>query len=286
MNASSRKREPISTGSEWTFDLIRQYDKEIARIAERYALDTYPNQIEVITAEQTKALPLNGREYSALALLTTGVRLSALNTGGLTPREGPGQPLRRLRSLAQQQHAGSVAVQPVNQARSLQPLAPGRKQAIDMPAGLGAPLHRQAMRLVQGDHHVVLVQDQRLGVGHVLFGQGMRIASLPRGVVRDRRNAHGGPGGQPRFGLDPSAVDADLAAASHLLHLDVGKMRPAPTEPAIQADAVLVLGDVEGLDFALRRGGRVVHRTAPNARRASVRPTNSAAIATTTDRPT
>ena len=33
MNASSRKREPISTGSEWTFDLIRQYDKEIARIA-------------------------------------------------------------------------------------------------------------------------------------------------------------------------------------------------------------------------------------------------------------
>ncbi|MGX9080733.1 SpoVR family protein, partial [Klebsiella pneumoniae] len=52
MNASSRKREPISTGSEWTFDLIRQYDKEIARIAERYALDTYPNQIEVITAEQ------------------------------------------------------------------------------------------------------------------------------------------------------------------------------------------------------------------------------------------
>ena len=47
-----RKRQPISTGSEWTFDLIRQYDREIARLAERYALDTYPNQIEVITAEQ------------------------------------------------------------------------------------------------------------------------------------------------------------------------------------------------------------------------------------------
>jgi spore cortex formation protein SpoVR/YcgB (stage V sporulation) len=46
------KRQPISTGSEWTFDLIRQYDREIGRIAERYALDTYPNQIEVITAEQ------------------------------------------------------------------------------------------------------------------------------------------------------------------------------------------------------------------------------------------
>src|SRR5687768_492258 len=43
---------------------------------------------QVITAEQTKALPLNGREYSALALLSPGVRLSALNTGGFTPREG------------------------------------------------------------------------------------------------------------------------------------------------------------------------------------------------------
>ncbi|HDZ54973.1 MAG TPA: SpoVR family protein [Pseudomonas xinjiangensis] len=47
------KRQPISTGSEWTFDLIREYDKEIGRIArDIYGLDTYPNQIEVITAEQ------------------------------------------------------------------------------------------------------------------------------------------------------------------------------------------------------------------------------------------
>ncbi len=47
------KRQPISTGSEWTFDLVREYDKEIGRIAhEVYGLDTYPNQIEVISAEQ------------------------------------------------------------------------------------------------------------------------------------------------------------------------------------------------------------------------------------------
>ncbi|GAA6131326.1 SpoVR family protein [Halopseudomonas sabulinigri] len=46
-------RNPISTGSEWTFELIREYDQEISRIAhEVYGLDTYPNQIEVITAEQ------------------------------------------------------------------------------------------------------------------------------------------------------------------------------------------------------------------------------------------
>ena len=34
---------------------------------------------QVITGEQTRALPLNGREYSSLALLTTGVRLSTFN---------------------------------------------------------------------------------------------------------------------------------------------------------------------------------------------------------------
>ena len=47
-----RAAQPLSTGSEWTFELIRSYDREIARLAKRYALDTYPNQIEVITAEQ------------------------------------------------------------------------------------------------------------------------------------------------------------------------------------------------------------------------------------------
>ncbi len=44
---------------------------------------------QVITGEQTRALPLNGREYSSLALLTTGVKTggSSLTTGN-TPREG------------------------------------------------------------------------------------------------------------------------------------------------------------------------------------------------------
>jgi hypothetical protein len=44
---------------------------------------------QVITAEQAVQLPLNGREYSSLALLSPGVRLSALNTGSAsTVREG------------------------------------------------------------------------------------------------------------------------------------------------------------------------------------------------------
>ncbi|GAB4392893.1 MAG: SpoVR family protein [Gammaproteobacteria bacterium] len=46
------KKEPISTGSEWTFELLEIYDREIGRIANDYGLDTYPNQIEIISAEQ------------------------------------------------------------------------------------------------------------------------------------------------------------------------------------------------------------------------------------------
>lgn len=46
------KNNYISTGSDWTFDLLETYDSEIARVAAIYGLDTYPNQIEVISAEQ------------------------------------------------------------------------------------------------------------------------------------------------------------------------------------------------------------------------------------------
>ena len=46
------RRDPISTGSEWTFELVQKYDEEIAKCAEEFRLDTYPNQIEVISAEQ------------------------------------------------------------------------------------------------------------------------------------------------------------------------------------------------------------------------------------------
>ncbi len=51
-SSAKKKRKPISTSAEWTFELIDQYHAEIARIAEEFGLDTYPNQIEVITAEQ------------------------------------------------------------------------------------------------------------------------------------------------------------------------------------------------------------------------------------------
>ena len=46
------RKKPLSTGAEWTFELIQAYDREIARLANDFKLDTYPNQIEIISAEQ------------------------------------------------------------------------------------------------------------------------------------------------------------------------------------------------------------------------------------------
>jgi stage V sporulation protein R len=46
------KRKALNDSPDWTFDLLEQYHQEIARVAKHYRLDTYTNQIEVITAEQ------------------------------------------------------------------------------------------------------------------------------------------------------------------------------------------------------------------------------------------
>jgi len=49
---SKKKGEIISTTSEWSFELIDRYNKEIERVAADFKLDTYPIQIEIISAEQ------------------------------------------------------------------------------------------------------------------------------------------------------------------------------------------------------------------------------------------
>ena len=47
----------LSEGSDWDFELLARYDEAIADIAHnKYGLDTYPNQIEVISSEQMLSL--------------------------------------------------------------------------------------------------------------------------------------------------------------------------------------------------------------------------------------
>ena len=60
---------------------------EVVGAATRLETDS-SQRSTVVAAEQVVELPLNGREYSSLVLLSPGVRQSALSTGGFTPREG------------------------------------------------------------------------------------------------------------------------------------------------------------------------------------------------------
>ena len=82
----------LTVGARQRVDLTMQVGQlteriEVLSAATRLETDT-SQRGQVITGEQTRALPLNGRDYSSLALLTTGVRQSAIGTGGFTPREG------------------------------------------------------------------------------------------------------------------------------------------------------------------------------------------------------
>ena len=56
--------------SDWSFELIESYHRTIKATAERFGLDTYPNQLEIITAEQmmdayaSVGMPVNYRHWS------------------------------------------------------------------------------------------------------------------------------------------------------------------------------------------------------------------------------
>ncbi|UGA55929.1 SpoVR family protein [Vibrio sp. VB16] len=60
----------LPDGPDWTFDMLEVYHQEIKRVAEHYRLDTYPNQIEVITSEQMMdayssiGMPINYHHWS------------------------------------------------------------------------------------------------------------------------------------------------------------------------------------------------------------------------------
>jgi stage V sporulation protein R len=61
---------PISSGADWDFALLEKYDAAIAEVAAEFGLDTYPNQIEIITSEQmldayaTNGLPVGYPHWS------------------------------------------------------------------------------------------------------------------------------------------------------------------------------------------------------------------------------
>ncbi|WP_298834880.1 SpoVR family protein [uncultured Piscinibacter sp.] len=65
-----RAAEHLPAPSDWSFELIEQYHAVIRETAQRFGLDTYPNQLEIITAEQmmdayaSVGMPVNYRHWS------------------------------------------------------------------------------------------------------------------------------------------------------------------------------------------------------------------------------
>ena len=60
----------ISEDSDWSFELIERFEHELGRLAAEYRLDTYPNQLEIISSEQMMdayaftGLPVNYTHWS------------------------------------------------------------------------------------------------------------------------------------------------------------------------------------------------------------------------------
>jgi stage V sporulation protein R len=67
---NKRPEQHLPAPSDWSFELVDQYHAVIKRTAQRFGLDTYPNQLEVITAEQmmdayaSVGMPVNYRHWS------------------------------------------------------------------------------------------------------------------------------------------------------------------------------------------------------------------------------
>jgi stage V sporulation protein R len=65
-----RPERPLPGPSDWNFELLHEYHEVIKHTAERFGLDTYPNQLEIITAEQmmdayaSVGMPVNYRHWS------------------------------------------------------------------------------------------------------------------------------------------------------------------------------------------------------------------------------
>jgi stage V sporulation protein R len=64
------KHTPLACPSDWSFELIEAYHHEIERTAKHFGLDTYPVQLEIITAGQmidayaSVGMPVNYRHWS------------------------------------------------------------------------------------------------------------------------------------------------------------------------------------------------------------------------------
>ena len=76
----------LPNASDWTFELIDEYFAAIRKTADRFKLDTYPTQLEVISAEQmldayaSVGMPVNYRHWSFGKQFISSERITAAAT--------------------------------------------------------------------------------------------------------------------------------------------------------------------------------------------------------------
>ena len=93
---------------------------------------------------------------------------------------------RRFARQRDEQHAGRVAVEAVDETRALAAEAVGHafEHAVDVLAGAGAALHRKPERLVQDEDVQVLVEDHFLDLVAVALGNAGRGLEARTGFLR------------------------------------------------------------------------------------------------------
>ena len=110
-----------------------------------------------------------------------------------------------------------------------------------MARGAAAALDREARRLVERDQPLVLVDHEAADEGRILGpelsrpGLGRRSGSSPSGGTRTTC-----PGCEAGVGLDPLAVESELAGAAQLLELAEARRRIVRLGPAVEPPAVLL----------------------------------------------
>ena len=179
-----------------------------------------------------------------------------------------------------QQDAGGILVEPVDQARARAVSGKGIKQPIDMLLGAGAALRREARRLVEYDGGAVLRQHHRLGQGDLVFGKCLaRGRARAFGCGAARRDAQHLAGDEAVFGCSSLAIDPDLPGASPAADRGEADLRQVALEPAVKPHPVVVRADGELADLVVVRTLREAHIVV----RISIRPANSPATPARTE---
>ena len=161
---------------------------------------------------------------------------------------------RRVTGLGDEQNAGGVAVNAMNETRAFTAETVGHvfEHAVDMFLGAGAALHREAKRLVEHEHVLVLVDDHFFDEIAVALRDAERRLQTDAGFFRLAYN-----GGYADFhahfqavvGLRAFGIDPHLPRTQQLLQIAVTDFGEVHAEPAVEPHLAFGLADANGFNF-------------------------------------